>query len=677
MQQKISNIKSNNKKNTQKNKRFITHTLFEKNSISDQTIAENTWPAFTTPAYFIWTVIALLFIAVWLCYSDSFNGSFVYDDRTIILDNPTVLRIWPFGMFQDLPKTAALFNYHTIYSRPITNWSFALNYALGGFEVFGYHVFNLTIHLLSMLFVFGIVRRTLLIEMFKSRWSSSSLLIAAAIALCWGLHPLHTNAITYLTQRLESLAGFFYLATLYCLIRSDDSRIAWGWLGAGVIAACLGMGSKETMVTAPLMALLYDRMFMAGSFKQALLKRPWFYTGLLFAWVLLAVLVSNGHQTSIGVNERGGKSDIWLYAVTQFGVILHYLKLTIWPHPLILDYFWPAAKSLNAILVPGMVVTILAGITLWGVVRNKPWSFIGAWFFIILSPSSSFVPIMDEYVNEYRMYLPSLAPLTLIVMTVFAGMQWCSKRVWPDLTGTNATVRKAGVVMFVLVTVFCASILGLMTYRRNQDYSTEISIWTDNVKKAPENPRGYLSLGKALSTERQFSQAIYAYQKAIALYPNYFDAYNNLGIDFSKTEQFDLAAGAYEKAAKLKPNDPATHINLGVALESAHQRGDAIIAFQKAVELDPKSIDGHNNLGVLYLRDAKFDLAIQESRLVLKLNPRNLIASEILQLSLNAVAINLFNRGDQSGAVGVLREVLSLNPDNVDAKHNLAVMTSK
>ncbi len=645
MRPKTSNIKSNTKKYKQKNKQITTNTLLEKNSMSDHTLGVNTEPAFTTPVYFIWAVIALLLIAVWLCYSDSFNGPFIQDDDTLTKNNPSIFRIWPLGMFQDLPKIsnslAGLANYHTIYSRPITNWSFALNYALGGFEVFGYHVFNLTIHLLSMLFVFGIVRRTLLIEMFKSRWSSSSLLIAAAIALCWGLHPLHTNAITYLTQRLESLAGFFYLATLYCLIRSDDSRIAWGWLGAGVIAACLGMGSKETMVTAPLMALLYDRMFMAGSFKQALLKRPWFYTGLLFAWVLLAVLVSNGHQTSIGVNERGGKSDIWLYAVTQFGVILHYLKLTIWPHPLILDYFWPAAKSLNAILVPGMVVTILAGITLWGVVRNKPWSFIGAWFFIILSPSSSFVPIMDEYVNEYRMYLPSLAPLTLIVMTVFAGMQWCSKRVWPDLTGTNATVRKAGVVMFVLVTVFCASILGLMTYRRNQDYSTEISIWTDNVKKAPENPRGYMSLGSAYFTEGQYTSAIEAHKKAIALYPDFFIAYYNLGLAATEAKQTELAVDAYQNAIRIRPD----------------------------------FLEAHINLGIIYAVAQEFKSATHEFKKALSISPNNQSALKNLQIVLNSEAINLFNiQGNKTGAIEKFKEVLSLNPNNEDAKNNLFIL---
>ena len=317
--------------------------------------------------YYFWGAVCLIVIAVLLSYCNSFSGPFIYDDLSVIIGNPTIRHLWPFGLPQNWDKDLSDWGaYHVIHIRPITNWTFALNYALGGPNPFGYHVFNVLMHLCSSLLVFGIIRRTFLSKPLKERWGNHVLLLSLAIALLWAVHPLQTNAIDYITQRLESLAGFFYLATLYCLIRGSDPKNATRWLSIGVLAAFLGMGSKETMVTAPVVLLLYDRTFLAGSFKQALVKRGWFYAGLVLAWVFLAILLINGRTGSIGTSERGGTSDTCSYAATQLGVILHYLKLTVWPTPLILDNYWPVANTLNAILWPGLVVATMAGLTLWG-----------------------------------------------------------------------------------------------------------------------------------------------------------------------------------------------------------------------------------------------------------------------------------------------------------------------
>ena len=311
---------------------------------------------------FFWGAICMIVVAVLLAYSNSFSGEFIYDDDFVIGENLTILHLWPF----DTQSNAAGLNNaaaHVFFSRPITNWTFALNYALGGLNPFGYHVFNVLIHLSSSLLVFGIIRRTLLSKPLKERWGNHALLLSLSIALLWGVHPLQTNAINYITQRLESLAGFFYLAALYSLIRGCDPKNATRWLNLGVLAAFLGMGSKETMVTAPVILLLYDRTFLASSFKAAIVKRAWFYAGLVLAWIFLAALLINGHNGSIGVNERGGASDTWTYAATQMGVVFHYLKLIIWPSPLIFDNYWPAADTLNKILWPGLGIALMVGLT--------------------------------------------------------------------------------------------------------------------------------------------------------------------------------------------------------------------------------------------------------------------------------------------------------------------------
>jgi len=227
--------------------------------------------------YYFWGAVCLIVIAVLLAYSNSFSSPFIYDDDAVIGANPTIASLWPIGLFQNIPEGVNSGTLHVIFSRPITNWTFALNYALGGMDPFGYHIFNVLMHISSAILIFGIVRGTLLSKSLGAQWGNSAALLALAIALLWGVHPIQTNAIDYITQRLESLAGFFYLSALYCLIKSDESKHSTLWLSIGVLAAFLGMGSKETMVTAPAILLLYDRTFLSGSFKEALTKRSWFY----------------------------------------------------------------------------------------------------------------------------------------------------------------------------------------------------------------------------------------------------------------------------------------------------------------------------------------------------------------------------------------------------------------
>jgi hypothetical protein len=175
-----------------------------------------------------------------------------------------------------------------------------------------------------------------------SVFGRDALPLALAVALLWTLHPLQTEAVTYVIQRVESLMGLCYLLTLYCLIRSVDSPRPALWQGCMVTACLLGMATKEVMATAPLLGLLYDRTFLAGSFREAWQRRRWWYVGLAATWLPLACLVAG-----TGGN-RGGTSGFnvgvapWAYWLTQFQAVAHYLKLSVWPHPLVFEYgtFW-------------------------------------------------------------------------------------------------------------------------------------------------------------------------------------------------------------------------------------------------------------------------------------------------------------------------------------------------
>ena len=249
---------------------------------------------------------ALIVAATVAVYCGSFSGPFVFDDVAAILENPTIRRLWPLGPVLSPPHELGL----TVNGRPVLNFSLALNYAASGAAVWSYHALNLLIHSCAGLALFGVVRRTLGLDPGPATEGTErdANMTALAIALLWVVHPLQTAAVTYTVQRAESLAGLFYLLTLYAFLRSagcqlivdnrleDGARGASGgecageraWLVGSAAACALGMATKETMVSAPVIVLLFDRTFVAGSFAEAWRQR-WRYHGSLAAtWLLHA-----------------------------------------------------------------------------------------------------------------------------------------------------------------------------------------------------------------------------------------------------------------------------------------------------------------------------------------------------------------------------------------------------
>jgi hypothetical protein len=279
----------------------------------------------------------LLVVAVLAVYAHTLSAPFVYDDGPAILDNLTIRRLWPLTDVL-LPQAEGGL---TVSGRPVLNLSFALNYAISGHAVWSYHAANILIHAASTLLLFGIVRRTLAKRESapgagETSPSAPALPIAVAIAGLWALHPLQTQAVTYTVQRAESLMGLFYLLTLYAFARGvgvspeSTNRARFGrrsWFGLTVAACALGMGTKEVMATAPLLVFLYDRTFVAGSFRTAWRERRGFYCALAATWLLLGALVLSTGGNRGGTVGLGVGVPLWAYPLTQFQAIARYLGL--------------------------------------------------------------------------------------------------------------------------------------------------------------------------------------------------------------------------------------------------------------------------------------------------------------------------------------------------------------
>ena len=510
----------------------------------------------------LWPALILL-AGIW-AYHNTFTVPFLFDDGGAIGENPHIRSLWPvWNALEAPPETTAA-------GRPLLCLTFALNYAVCGLDVRGYHAFNLAIHLLSGLLLFGLVRRTLLV----TRVQHSASRLALTVALVWTTHPLQTGSVTYIVQRAESLMGLLYLLTLYCAIRGFRSHRAGRWHALAVLACTLGMAAKEVMVTAPVLVLLHDRAFLSRSFSRALRRRG-LYLGLAASWILLAaILATNPRGTSAGFDMAA--VTWWQYLFTQFGVVLHYLGLSLWPHPLVLDHGWPLARSVEDVLPPALAIAALVLLTClaW---RHAPGvGFLGLVFFLVLAPTSSIVPIKDA-AFEHRMYLPLIAVVALLVIASHALLS-------NVLSARPALHRivSAGIVFAVVVGLSTASV------RRNHDFRSRISIWCDTVTKRPENPRAHNNLGFVLAQQGHAREAMIEYATALRLQPDHVDAHNNLGVLLAAHGKVEQGKSHFEKVLAMEPDNAAAHANLGRALVLLGHVDGAIRHFRRALRLRPE-----------------------------------------------------------------------------------------
>jgi len=593
---------------------------------------------------------ALILVAALWAYHNSYTGAFVFDDLSSIVENPTIRHLWPLWRPLSPPHEEGQF---TVTGRPVVNLSLALNYSLGGLAVWGYHTFNLTVHILAALTLYGIVRRTLVSERLRSRFGSAAEGLALASALLWTVHPLQTEAVTYIVQRAESLMGLFYLLTLYCFIRGTESSSPKIWFIVAVAACALGMATKEVMVSAPLIVLLYDRTFVTGTFRDAWRQRRVLYLGLASTWLLLGYLVASagmlGHQAG-----EGADATWWRYALTEPNVIVHYLRLALWPHPLCLDYLWPIAKTWRTILPSAIAVATLLGATAWACWKKSAWGFLGAWLFLILAPTSSVLPLSDP-AFEHRMYLPLAALIVALVIAVFLlGKHWLKAQ--PELDRALGW-GLSGVVACLFVN---------LTVQRNHDYRSEFSICQDTVAKCPDNPRAHTNLGFDLQHAGRLQEAIEQYEQALRLDPDYANAHLDMGsilLEFGRSQE---AAAQSQEALRLMPHHRGPHLNLGNALLQMGEVPEAIAEYEQALRINPDFVEAHNNLGSAMLRQGRLPEAMQHWDQAIRIKPGYVDAHFNLGMA-------LLRLGRLTEATVHLEQVVRLKPDYAEAHYNLGV----
>jgi Tfp pilus assembly protein PilF len=605
--------------------------------------------------------------AVVAAYCRSFGGPFLYDDVDSIPGNVSIRSL----ATSFSPPVQA-----TVGGRPVLNLSFAVNHALSGTQVWSYHALNLAIHIAAALLLLVIVRRTLATPAAGGRADPECIAVGFAAALLWGLHPLQAESVAYMVQRAESLMGLFYLLTLYAFIRLAAEGGARAWAVVSVVSCLLGMGTKEVAATAPVVVLLYDRTFVAGTFRGAWNARKALYVSYAACWLPLAYLV-------IQAGGRGGSAGFdsgvpwWAYMLTQFKAVALYLKLALWPHPLVGDYGrilegHPVTIFLCALLVLSLVAAA------WLLLRRRsPLGFLGAWFLIILAPSSSVIPVSTEIMAGHRMYL-SLA--AVVVLGVLALNAWVGRRV------------------FLTLVALIAVGLAILTTRRIRVYGSGYAFWSDVVLKVPGNAGAWNNLGIIQAEKGDQEGAMRDYLRALDIAPKYAYAHYDLGKSLAATGHPEAAVEQYEDALQYRPEDPSIHYNLGNALvlekrdlaaaaefrttlrldpgradawfnlgdvmEGAGNLAEASAAYSHAVQLRPDFADARVNLGNVLAQQGKLQEAVQEFREALRLEPG---AADVH----NNLGSLLAENGRLEEARAEFEEAVRLKPDYPDAEANL------
>ncbi len=609
-------------------------------------MAENSPPP--SLATRLWPLLVLLLATavVVAAYANSFQVPFTFDDMPNIV-HANILRVRslsPMELFKAVQGGRLV-------SRPLPNLTFAINFYFGGPAVFGFHLVNLLIHLVVTLCLYWLAVSTLALPVFEGRHQRTGRQIALLAALLWAAHPLQTNGVTYIVQRMTSMSALFYLGALCCYVRGRTAaapRRRWGWFAAGLVSALLALASKENAAMLPVMVVAYEFYFFSeGTAEQRRRLVAGGLTALLVVAAAALLFLGRDLFSAILDGYRLRNFTMGERLLTEARVIFLYLGLLAWPLPSRLSLNHDMVISRGLFSPPATVFAVLGLVGLVGLAvvlfrRERLASFAIVWFLANLIIESTVVPL--ELVFEHRLYLPTMFLFLALVATAFRLPR-------PELRH---------VARFVLAVAVCG--LVFFTRQRNEVWANSVTLWRDVVAKAPELVRGYANLGRAylraddyrlaektllagLAQEGRnradgrgaaqvsavavihenlgiaywrlgdLSRASAETDLALLLDPDLSDALITKGILFESQGESARALAMFVRARDLGVDSADLYLNWAVSAFSLGRVDEAIRLLNRAVELEPDNGEAHYNLGIAYGARGQTDEAEREMAL--------------------------------------------------------------
>jgi Tfp pilus assembly protein PilF len=619
-----------------------------------------------TPYFHILLIAVIAFIS----YSNTFDVPFQFDDEPFIVANP-LIKDFSFLVSSDRAdiQNVSIDIQRYIKTRCIGYFTLWANYKLGGLDVKGYHIVNLTIHVINATLVYFFVVLTFMTPMMSSSsLSDSSRQVALISGLLFATHPVQTEAVTYIISRFVLLAAMFYLISIATYVHSrltERKAKKYGLYAVSLFSAVLGMKTKENVFTLPVAIMLYEFIFLRASIKKrVLLLFPFLMTMFMVpvAYIARNVDVGDFAATLDSATQLEYAVPRAHYLFTQFTVIVSYIRL----------FFFPASQNFNydhavfssffeiPVLLSFLLLLSLIGLGIYFLFRSRTafrsYSLIAFgifWFFLTLSVESSVLPI-GEIMVEYRIYLPSVGA----IIAVISGACLLAQRT------RHVRMHKA----VAGISIGLLFVLATATYLRNNIWHSEISLWEDVVRKS-DKVRGHYNLGNSYRAVSMYEKAIEQYQAVLRLNPQHAQAHNNLGNIYQMFGQTDNAIEHYELELKLNPKSVKAHYNLGIAYSMKGMLDKAIGQYRIVIGMRPEFMDAHYRIGNEYMSKGLVKKAIEHYHEVINMKPgaftlmpKNHCQAEAyykLGLAYEAKGLNV-------KAQEHFRKALELRPDNAE-----------
>jgi tetratricopeptide (TPR) repeat protein len=579
----------------------------------------------------------------------------VFDGKMAIQDDPFI-HITKLSQLPDVvfPEKVTTFTRN----RTICFMSFALNYYFGGLDTFGYHLVNVIIHILNGLTLFLLSYTILTLPFHEGKERENALMIAFLGSFIWLVHPIQSQAVSYIYQRMTSLTTLFYLLSLLCYIkgRLQHSYTRLAFFVLSLLSGLLALFTKQNAATLPLFIILSE-IFFFQPFPFKVGKKK---LGFLLLFAGLFILIAGIYLRSdfisriaLGYGKRG-----WTpleRVLTEWRVVIFYLSLLVYPHPsrLNLDHDFALSHSLFSPFTTFLSLSIIIGLFTLAIFlmrKNRLVSFAIFWFLGNLVIESSIIPL--ELVFEHRLYLPSMG-LIIVVTALCVSL-----------------LKRRGGNWVVGVSVLLILLFSYWTYERASVWREPLSLWMDAAKKSPNKARPHNNLGIVYGKKGMIDEAISEYKKAIAIKPNYVEAHYNFGRTHAEMHRFDEAISEYKKALVINPNHAEARTNLGVAYREKGRVDEAISEYKKALTINPNLVEAHYNLGNAYHKKGAVDEAISQYKKVLTINPNHAGARSNL-------GIVYRKKGRVDEAISEHKKVLTINPNHVEARSNLGIAYRK
>ena len=549
-------------------------------------------------------LIALLAIVVILIYADTLTTPFILDDIHNIRDNSHI-RMTSLSLKNIL---RAGFQSPAV-RRPIANISFALNYYFSGLNLVGFHLTNILIHILAGIFLYFFVKTTLNSPVLRARFEKCGW-VPFFTAFIWLVHPLQTQSVAYLVQRMNSLAAMFFILSMlfYAKYRLANSTRGHRLLLAGcILAGLLALCTKPIAATLPVFIILYDWYFFQDlSFKWG--KKHFLILGGILLLFISVSLIYLGDDPIVRILSDYRHRDFTLFqrVLTQFRVVIFYISLLLWPQPsrLNLDHDFALSHSLTE-----PVTTLISMVTITGLIvlsiltakREPVLSYAILWYFGNLVIESSVIGL--ELVFEHRNYLPSMFVILAMVALVFRYV----KPIWP------------GVIFLCVV----GTLLTVWTFERNKVWADELLLYQDCAEKSPAKARPHNNLGAVLLRRGRLKEAVDEFQTALGLKPDYADAHYNLGIAMVKQGHIKDGIRHFSETLRLRPRNVEALNNMAATLVLIERYSEAIDYLERALLINPEEDDLHSNLGIIRRKQGDLDRARHHFYRALQINPTN------------------------------------------------------